>query len=389
MRQGSHHWLFALCALLTGPTTDAAELRVGPDEPIQRIADAARIAQDGDTVNIMPGTYRGDVALWTQNQLTIRGLGDGPVLEADGQSMEGKAIWVIRGGDIRIDNISFRGARVPHSNGAGIRFERGHLTVTNSRFIDNENGILTSNDPNARLHVENCRFDQAPRHPGALHHLLYVGRISHFTLRGSHLQNGYNAHLVKSRAHTNRIEYNWIVDGPDGRASYELEFPEGGLATVIGNTIGQSAATSNTTLISYGAEGYRNDENHLALSHNTLINERPAGGLFLRVWPSTTVPTPKVMARNNLLIGLGAFSLGNPGEFFNNPATIGPDPSREGASDFRLSADSLLRGHVEATPRWQGLALQPTHEFHFPAGTTALPVLQRWAPGAWQTPRPD
>ena len=42
-------------------TTSADTIVVGPGEQIQRIGDAARIAQDGDTALIMPGEYRGDV----------------------------------------------------------------------------------------------------------------------------------------------------------------------------------------------------------------------------------------------------------------------------------------------------------------------------------------
>jgi hypothetical protein len=48
------------------------------------------------------------------------------VLHADGLHAEGKALVVVRGGRRpRVENIEFRGARVPHGNGAGIRFERG------------------------------------------------------------------------------------------------------------------------------------------------------------------------------------------------------------------------------------------------------------------------
>ena len=377
-------WMPALAALACSVAM-AADIRVGPNESIQRIADAARLAQDGDTVTILPGHYRGDVALWQQDRLTIRGLGDGPVLDADGQSVEGKAIWVIRGGTIVIDNITFRGARVAHFNGAGIRFERGKLTVRSSRFVDNETGIMTSNDPNARLQIENCTFSRAPRHAGALHHLLYVGRIAYFSLRGSRVEGGYNAHLVKSRAQTQRIEYNWLVDGPDGEASYSLEFPEGGAATVIGNIIGQSASTSNLTLISYGAEGYRWPDNRLVLSHNTLINDRSGGGRFLQVWQHDAHAAPTVMARNNLLVGVGVFALGNPGEFIPNPGLV-LATDRNDADAYRLERDSLLRGHVEAAPMWRGIALQPTHEFAPPAGTRPLTAPRRWAPGAFQTP---
>ena len=103
--------LFAM--LLLAPGAQADTWRVGPAQPLTRIADAARVAQDGDTVEIEPGIYRHDVAIWRQDNLTIRGLGGGAVLEADGASAEDKAIWVIRGGTITIENIEFRGARVP------------------------------------------------------------------------------------------------------------------------------------------------------------------------------------------------------------------------------------------------------------------------------------
>lgn len=377
--------LLALVAVVYCCPLSAEVLRVGPQAPIRHIADAARLARDGDTVEIAPGHYPGDVAVWTQQRLSIRGLGDGPVLEAAGRSAEGKAIWVVRGGDIRIDNITFRGARVPHLNGAGIRFERGHLTVSNSRFFDNENGILTSNDPSARLYVENSVFAQAPRHPGALHHLLYVGRIAEFTLRGSRIEGGYRGHLVKSRAQRHRIEYNRIVDGPEGEASYELEFPEGGHARVIGNIIGQSPHTANPALISFGAEGYRGADNRLVLSHNTLINAAHPGARFLHVWPPGTSPGPEVMARNNLLVGYGAFALGNPGEFVGNLRAT--DRALD-AEEARLGADSLLRGAVRTAPPWHGTELRPTREFAAPLGSRALAPPQHWAPGAMQSARP-
>jgi hypothetical protein len=54
----------------------------------------------------------------------IRGVGQRPVMLADGKSAEGKAIWVVRGGKIRIENIEFRGARVDSLNGAAIRLRR-------------------------------------------------------------------------------------------------------------------------------------------------------------------------------------------------------------------------------------------------------------------------
>src|SRR5574343_1705821 len=256
--------------------TVAATMIVGPGERVATISEAARLARDGEVIEIRPGTYRGEPAVWTQNNLTIRGAGERPVMLADGKSAEGKAIWVVRGGKVWIENIEFRGARVADLNGAGIRFEKGSLTVRGCAFFDNEMGILTASAPDL-LEVIDSEFGDAPRHKGSLHHLLYVGTIGKFILRGSRFSNGYLGHLVKSRARENHILYNMLVDGAGGQASYELEFPNGGIAYVIGNTIGQSAGTDNPSIVAYGAEGPRWPENALYFAHNTLINDYHAG----------------------------------------------------------------------------------------------------------------
>src|SRR5574343_1655335 len=246
--------------------TVAATMIVGPGERVATISEAARLARDGEVIEIRPGTYRGQPAVWTQNNLTIRGAGERPVMLADGKSAEGKAIWVVRGGKVRIENIEFRGARVADVNGAGIRFEKGVLRVRGCAFFDTEMGVLTAALPELSLEVVDSEFGEAPRHKGNLHHLLYVGAIGKFVLRGSRFSQGYLGHLVKSRARENHILYNMLVDGADGKSSYELEFPNGGIAYVIGNAIGQSTGTDNPAIVSYGAEGRRWPDNALYLS---------------------------------------------------------------------------------------------------------------------------
>ena len=61
------------------------------------MTEAARLARDGEVIEIRAGDYRGQSAVWTQNNLIIRGAGGRPVMLADGKSAEGKAIWVVRG----------------------------------------------------------------------------------------------------------------------------------------------------------------------------------------------------------------------------------------------------------------------------------------------------
>jgi hypothetical protein len=299
-------------ALLACPL-QAAVITVGPQESVRRIADAARLAKDGDTVLIQPGTYAGDVAVWRQKSLEIRGIGARPVLDARGTVAEGKAIWVFSDGDFKVSNIAFRGARAADYNGAGIRFERGRLEVRDCLFEDNEMGLLTANFEDAALRVLDSEFRDAPRDTRSLHHLLYVGRIAHLSVEGSRFHGGYQGHLVKSRARRSEIRYNLLVDGKDGRASYELEFPEGGVAVVVGNVIGQGADSANPTVLAYGAEGSHWPENRLLLTHNTLISEGWRPALFARTWGDRLPADTRFVVRNNLTVGLGLFTLGLPG----------------------------------------------------------------------------
>ena len=168
--------------------------------PGQSLAQALQLAGDGDEILLGAGEHRAQVGVVHQKRLTIRGVGaTRPVLVAAGAHAEGKAALVVRDGDVLIDNIEFRGTRVPDGNGAGIRFEKGRLKVRRCAFIDNQNGILTANFEDAELEVQDCEFAQAPA-GRSLPHLLYVGRIARFTLSGSRFSGGNEGHLVKSRA---------------------------------------------------------------------------------------------------------------------------------------------------------------------------------------------
>lgn len=360
-----------------------ATMVVGPLEKITRIGDAARLARDGEVIEIRSGDYRGQPAIWTQNNLTIRGVGTRPVMLAEGKSAEGKAIWVVRGGKVQIENIEFRGTRVASANGAGIRFERGHLTVRACAFFDNEMGILTANLPELSLTVVDSEFGAAPHDATDLHHLIYVGAIGKFTLTGSRFQQGYLGHLVKSRARENDVRYNLLVDGAAGKASYELEFPNAGLAYVIGNVIGQSRDSDNPVIVAYGSEGPRWPDNALYMAHNTLINEGNYGK-FIRVWTERFPAGIDVWAINNLGVGNGEFSAPAQGRFEGNQVVSRNDMIEEVGIPLRLNSQSPLRGSVRIPGMARGQDLMPAAEFGFPLGTRAAHRSSALAPGAFQ-----
>lgn len=366
--------------------------------PGQSLAQAVQQAADGDVIELLPGEHRGQVAVLAQRRLIVRGApgGSRPVLLADGQSAEGKAILVIRGGSLQIENLEFRGARVADHNGAGIRFERGQLWVRNCAFYDNQNGILAGNVDDAELTVENSVFGQAPPNT-TLPHLIYVGRIARFVLQGSHLSGGLHGHLVKSRARVNEVRYNHLVDGSGGRASYELEFPNGGSAVVVGNVIAQSEHSSNPAIVSFGAEGDvpaaepRAPRVHsLVLINNTLVNSGWRPAQFVRVHEDRLRSPVQQRWANNLFVGLGVADVVWGDLARGNYPALALALRNPAQGDFSLNASSLLRGRgiapqeLDDGPDRALRALWPNAEFTPPLGSRPLTEMKQWSPGAHQ-----
>ncbi|WP_341676599.1 right-handed parallel beta-helix repeat-containing protein [Niveibacterium sp. SC-1] len=370
----------ALALALSQPAL-AEVLKVDPQGgPFLSISDAAARARDGDTVEIAAGEYRGDVAVWTQKNLTLRAVG-GPVrIKAAGTSAEGKGIWVVRGGAVRVEGIEFTGTRVRDRNGAGIRLDRGQLTVVHCRFIDNENGILTSGDAQSELTIESSEFANNGAGDGKSHNL-YVGAIKRLAVSSSYFHHARVGHLIKSRAKENLIAYNRITDEIGGRASYELEFPNGGRALVVGNLIEQSSTTENSVMISFGAEGYAGRTSQLLLSHNTLVDDKPRNGIFLKVEPGSAV----VRAQNNVLVGgngrLDGVDAADAGHNFAADWEVFVQPQRD---DYRLRKGSKLHGKAIAETVMDGMDTAPSSEYVHPLGQRELGA-KPLNPGAFQS----
>ena len=380
-------WLACLallgCAL---PRPGLAEtLLVGPTAPSLTLAEALAKAADGDTIALMPGVYEGQQGVVTQQRLTIRAVAERPQLRAKGPLAERKAILVVRGGEVTVENLEFRGARAEDANGAGIRHERGKLTVRESVFLDNEVGILTGNDEGAELVVEDSEFGLAPRIEGGLHHLLYVGRIGRFTLRGSRFYSGFEGHLVKSRARESRIAYNLIYDGEEGEASYEIDLPNGGLAWVVGNVIGQCAKGRNPVMVAFGAEGNAWPTSGLYLAHNTMVGNPWPPSWFVRVFKDRLPAATEVKLINNVTLGLGMLSPFTEGEFRGNVWALRRRALNNiYALDFGLTEASGWRGSAQPAGQGGGQSLQPTAQFKLPRGTQPITPPKAWSPGAMQ-----
>ena len=375
--------VMVVVGLQPGAARAAEQWVAGPGGAPMTLADAVARAADGDTIELLPGEYRGRLLI-ENRRLQLRGTGKA-VIKGEDKLGTGEALWTVRGGEVLIENIEFRGARAASGSGAGVRMEGGKLTVRRAQFYDNEHGLLAANDDKAELTIEASVFGLAPPVVGGLYHLLNVGRIGKLSITGSRFQKGFEGHLIKSRAREAFIGYNFIHDGQRGGASYEIELAAGGLATVIGNVIGQAADSQNPVALAYGTEGRTWDKNELRVAHNTFVHYGWLPAWFTRIFSDRLGDDTKVYIVNNLFVGPGFFWAGASAETGGNRyATRGMlrDIDTYG---FELPPGSVWRGSGVDPKNIGGRDLTPTGEFDWPVGVKAIkPITGRWAPGAYQ-----
>ena len=363
----------ALALAFAAAAARADMVLVGPQEVFKTPSAAAKVARDGDVVEIEPGLYAGDAAVWTQNRLTIRGRGGRAHVRADGAHAEGKAIWVIKGSETTIENIEFSGAKVAHRNGAGIRLEGSGLTLRNCHFHHNENGILTASNLESDIVIEHSEFDHNGAGDGQSHNL-YVGKVRTFTLRYSYSHHAIVGHNVKSRAIKNYILYNRIADEQDGRASYAIDLPDGGLSFVMGNVIQQGPRNDNRTIVAYGAERYKNPLNDLYFVSNTVVNDDPKGGRLFSIRPGADA----VRIINNLFFGPGDLSAGN-AEMRGNKQVASSELSDPERYDYR---PRKVTGRAVEAGSAYGFVLRPSAEYQHPLRMRPRRITGPLDPGA-------
>jgi nitrous oxidase accessory protein NosD len=281
----------------TGPAKDESPLArafrprtvaVGPAERLMRKpSDAAAQARDGDTIEIKAGIYE-DCAVWRANRLTIRAVG-GEVHVKD-RSCEGKGIWVVYGDQVTVEGIRFSGAQVGDRNGAGIRSHQGSLTVRNSVFERNENGILTNAGPTARVVIEGSTFVGNGKCEPHCAHGIYIGEVASLEVRNSTFRDQRIGHHIKSRARKTTVVSNRIEDGPSGTASYLIDVPNGGEVLVTDNVLHKGRLSDNQgTAISIGAEGGLYPTASIRIENNRLRSDivGPEPVAFVRNWTQT------------------------------------------------------------------------------------------------------
>jgi Right handed beta helix region len=303
-----------LALILTAVATSAtAQNAGGPFQVAEtgrgyaKLADAVGAIGDAQgTIIIAPGTYR-DCAVQSAGYISYRAKVAGQSV-FDGGICEGKAALVLRGRSAAIDGIVFQRMAVPDGNGAGIRLEKGNLTITRSVFRNSEQGILTAEDPNGEIIIDQSTFSGLGRCDRGLScaHSIYIGNYGSLTVTRSRFERGNGGHYVKSRAARAIIQNNAFDDTRGKETNYMIDLPGGASGMINGNVFVQGESKENySAFIAVAAEGKDRSSNALAISGNdaTIAPGVDRNTIFVAVWGEDR-PT---LGSNRLGRGLSPF----------------------------------------------------------------------------------
>ena len=304
-----------LGALLVSPAS-AETLTVGPGAAYKTIASAVAASHDGDTIEVKAGLYENDYAEITR-KVTLTAVGGFARLRSTGLIPNRKAI-LITDTDITIKGFELSGARVSDNdggNGAGIRYQGGNLKIENCYFLDNQDGILGVGDGTGTVTIDKSEFfaNGAATGPSAgLTHNLYLGGLARLTIENSYFRGARVGHELKSRARQTIIRNSRFVDGPAGTASYSIDLPNGGEATIANSQIEQGPKSQNPNIIAFGEEGDLHPKSKLTVENSLIENDLPSPSAY-GVWNAAPAPAHVV---NTKVYGLTLNSL------FHGPAAV-------------------------------------------------------------------
>lgn len=295
-------FLISLLLTLLSVPLSAAPFTVEPTgRSYSTLSEAVLAIGDGEgTIRIAPGVY-GDCAVQSGGRVTYRA--EKPLTAIfDGGICEGKAVLVLRGRAAAVDGLVFRNLRVPDGNGAGIRIEKGPLSVTRSAFRNSEEGILGGgDDPTADILIDSSTFAGLGRCDRGLAcaHSIYLGAFRSVTVRRSRFEQGRGGHYLKSRSARIEVSDCSFDDSAGRTTNYMIDLPEGATGRILRTIFVQGADKENhAAFIAVAAEGRPNSSAGLLVAGNSAHQVRSAG------WPSALVAdwsgSPKRLLRNHL-----------------------------------------------------------------------------------------
>ena len=235
-----------------------------------RLQDAINSIDAGiGTIRIAPGRY---ADCGVQQRGDIRYLAAVPGQSVfDGITCEGKAALVLRGRSSSVEGMVFTNMRVDDGNGAGIRLERGNLTVSQSWFRDSEQGILTAADPSGTITIDKSTFTRLGRCDRGLScaHSVYTANYGLVTVTRSRFEAGRGGHYLKTHAIKVSILGNSFDDSGGKATNYMIDLSVGSSGRIAGNWMVQGRDKENySAFITVAPEARQHSADGLAIEGN-------------------------------------------------------------------------------------------------------------------------
>lgn len=258
----------------------------------------ARLQDAVDAIGNGRGTIRfaslryADCAVQGGGDVTYQAAVPGEAI-LDGTACEDKAALVLRGHSARVEGLVFANIRVSDKNGAGIRLEKGSLSVSQAWFRDSEQGILTADDPASTITIDKSTFTRLGTCEGSgCAHSIYIGNYGALTVTRSRFEAGTGGHYAKTRAEKVAI-LNCSFDDSRGRSTnYMIDLSDGATGRIAGNWFVQGRDKENySAFIAVAAEHRNHPSGGLTVEGN---NARFAPGVerssaFVADWSGDAV----------------------------------------------------------------------------------------------------
>lgn len=221
------------------------------------------------TIRVANGRYA-DCAVQTAGSITYSAETPGQAV-FDGVACEGKGVLVLRGDNASVEGLVFANIKVPDFNGAGIRIERGNLSVSRSWFRDSQQGILSGADPQSLIAIDQSTFTRLGtcEGPGGCAHSIYIGNYGLVSITRSRFEEGRGGHYAKSRSELVEITGNSFDDTGGRGTNYMIDLPGGAAGRITNNWFVQGADKENwSAFITIAPEGRVYSSAELVIADN-------------------------------------------------------------------------------------------------------------------------
>lgn len=252
--------VFAVAALSAGSLS--AEAPKAPytvsesGKSYRSLQDAVNAIGNGQgTIVIAPGRYI-DCAVQEGGTVRYVAAEPGQVI-FERHACEDKAALVLRGYNAEVSGIVFQNIESSDGNGAGIRLEKGNLTVSQSWFRDSQQGILSGNDLTGRIVIDKSTFTRLGTcaFSGGCAHSIYIGNYGLLRVTRSRFEFGVGGHYVKARAPRVEIASSSFDDSQGKWSNYMIDLPEGATGQITNNVFVQGPHHENhSAFIAVAAE---------------------------------------------------------------------------------------------------------------------------------------